>query len=78
MREFTYYPDPQTVIFCTWDTSNYDFCTENIYSFLSYHLHLAHNVKSYIKDTNRILKKIKEFGQLSEGPILRAFDVVGL
>ena len=59
--------------------SNCGFCTENISSFLDFHLQpLAQKVKSYIKDTNHFLKKIKELGQLPEGTILCTIDVVGL
>ena len=59
--------------------SNCGFNTENISSFLDFHLQpLAQKVKSYIKDTNRFLKKIKELGQLPEGTILCTIDVVGL
>ena len=35
-------------------------------------------VKSYIKDTNYFFRKIKELGQLPEGTIVCAIDVVGL
>ena len=39
------------------------FYTENISSFLDFHLQpLAQKVKSYIKDTIHFLKKIKELG----------------
>ena len=59
--------------------SNCGFCTENISSFLDFHLQpLAQKVKSYIKDTNHFLKKIKELGQLPEGTILCTIDVVSL
>ena len=59
--------------------SNCGFYTENISSFLDFHLQpLAQKVKSYIKDTNHFLKKIKELGQLPEGAILCTIDVVGL
>ena len=59
--------------------SNCGFYTENISSFLDFHLEpLAQNVKSYIKDTNHFLRKIKELGQLPEGTILFTIDVVGL
>ena len=59
--------------------SNCGFYTENISSFLDFHLQpLAQKVKSYIKDTNHFLKKIKELGQLPEGTILCTIDVVGL
>ena len=55
------------------------FYTENISSFVDFHLQsLAQKVKSYIKDTNHFLRKIKELGQLLEGTILCTVDVVGL
>ena len=42
-------------------SSNCGYCTENISSFLDYHLQpLAKKVKSYIKDTNYFLKKLQE------------------
>ena len=34
--------------------------------------------KSYIKDSNHVLRKIKELGQLPEGTSLCTIDVVGL
>ena len=41
------------------------FYTKNISSFLDFHLQpLAQKAKSYIKDTNHFLRKIKELGQL--------------
>ena len=59
--------------------SNCGFYTENMSSFLDFHLQpLAQKVKLYIKDTNHFLKKIKELGQLPEGAILCTIDVVGL
>ena len=59
--------------------SNCGFYTENISSFLDFHLQpLAQKVKSYIKDTNHFLRKIKELSQLPEGTILCNIDVVGL
>ena len=59
--------------------SNCGFYTENISSFLDFHLQpLAQKVKSYIKDTNHFLRKIKELGQLAEGTILCTIDAVGL
>ena len=51
--------------------SNCGFYTENISSFLDYHLQpLAQKVKSYIKDTNHFLNKIKKLGSLPDGAIL--------
>ena len=39
--------------------SNSGYCTENISSFLDHHLQpLAQAAKSYIKDTNKFLKKL--------------------
>ena len=59
--------------------SNCGFYTENISSFLDFHLQpLAQKVKSYIKGTNHFLRKIKELGQFPEGRILYTIDVVGL
>ena len=59
--------------------SNCGFYTKNISSLLDFHLQpLAQKVKSYIKDTNHFLKKIKELGQLPEGAILCTINVVGL
>ena len=44
---------------------NCSFYTENISLFLDYHLQpLAHKVKSYIKDTNHFLNKIKKLVSL--------------
>ena len=59
--------------------SNCGFYTENISSFLDFHLQpLAQKVKSYIKDINHFLRIIKELGQLPEGTNLCTIDVVGL
>ena len=59
--------------------SNCSFYTENISSFLDHHLQpLVQRVKSYIKDTNHFLNKIKKIGKLPEGAILCTMDVVGL
>ena len=59
--------------------SNCGYCTENISSFLDYHLQsLAKKVESYIKDTNHFLKKLKELLSLPKNAILCAIDVVGL
>ena len=59
--------------------SNCGFYTENISSFLDYHLQpLAQKVKSYIKDTNHFLNKIKMVRSLPDGAILCTMDVVGL
>ena len=59
--------------------SNCGFYTENISSFLDFHLQpLVQKLKSYIKDTNHFLRKIKELGQLPEGTILFTIGVAGL
>ena len=59
--------------------SNCGFYTDNRSSFLDYHLQpLAQKVKSYIKDTNHFLNKIKKLGSLPDGAILCTIDVVGL
>ena len=59
--------------------SNCSFYTENISSFLDYHLQpLAQKVKSYIKDTNYFLDKIKKLGSLPDQAILCTMDIVGL
>ena len=59
--------------------SNCGYYTENISAFLDYHLQpLAKTVKSYIKDTNDFLKKLKNLPILPENAILCSIDVVGL
>ena len=59
--------------------SNCGFYTENISSFLDFHLQpFAQKVQWYIKDTNHFLRKIRELDQLPEGTILCTIDVVGL
>ena len=59
--------------------SNCGYYTENISSFLDYHLQpLAKKVESYIKDTNHFLKKLQELGSLPKNAILCTIDVVGL
>ena len=59
--------------------SNCGFYTENISSFLDYHLQLlAQKVKYHIKDTNHFLNKMKKLGSLPDGAILCTVDVVGL
>ena len=58
--------------------SNCGFYTENISSFLDYHLQpLAQKVKFYIKDTNHFFNKIKKLGILPDGAILSTMDAVG-
>ena len=59
--------------------SNSGYYTENISSFLDHHLQpLAQAVKSYIKDTNEFLKKLRSLPKLPDGIILCTMDVVGL
>ena len=59
--------------------SNSGYYTENISSFLDHHLQpLAQAVKSYIKDTNEFLKKLRFLSKSPEGIILCKMDVVGL
>ena len=59
--------------------SNCDYYTENIYSLLDYHLQpLTQKPKSYIKDTNHFLRKLKSLRKLPQGAILCNIDVVGL
>ena len=59
--------------------SNCGFYSENISTYLDYHLQpLAQGGKFYIKDTNHFLNKIKKIGKLREGAILCNMDVVGL
>ena len=58
---------------------NCSFYTENISSFLDYHLQpIAQKVKSYIKDTINFLNKVKKLRSLPDGAILCTMDVVGL
>ena len=59
--------------------SNCGYYTENISSFLDYHLQpLAQKVKSYIKDTSHFLSKLKSLGKLPQGAVLCTVDVVDL
>ena len=59
--------------------SNCGYYTENISSFLDFHLQpLAREVKSYIKDTNDFLKKLRSLPNLPDDIILCTADVVGL
>ena len=59
--------------------SNSGYYTENISSFLDHHLQpLAPAVKSYIKDTNKFLKKLHSLPKLPDDIILCTMDVVGL
>ena len=59
--------------------SNTNYHTENISPFLDYHLQpLAQKVKSYVKDTNDFLRKIRDLKKVPENAILCTIDVVGL
>ena len=59
--------------------SNCGYYTENISSFLDFHLQpLAREVKSYIKDNNDFLKKLRSLPNLPDDIILCTVDVVGL
>ena len=59
--------------------SNSGYYTENISSFLDHHLQpLAQAIKSYIRDTEEILKKHRSLPKLSDSIILCTMDVVGL
>ena len=59
--------------------SNSGYYTENISSFLDHHLQpLAQAVKSYIKDTNEFLKKLRSLPKLPDDIISCTMDVVGL
>ena len=58
--------------------SNCGYYTENI-SFLDFHLQsLARKVKSYIKDTNDFLCKLRHLSKLPANAIMCTIDVVGL
>ena len=59
--------------------SNCGYYTESISSLLDFHLQpLAREVKSYIKDTNDFLKKLRSLPNLPDDIILCTVDVVGL
>ena len=59
--------------------SNCGYVTERISAFLDFHLQpLAKQVKSYIKDTNDFLCKLKDLPPLPDDAILCTIDVVGL
>ena len=59
--------------------SNSSYYTENISSFVEFHLKpLAQKVQSYIKDTNDFLKKLSNLPVLPDNVILCTIDVVGL
>ena len=59
--------------------SNCGYYTENISSFLDFHLQpIAKKVKSYIKDPNDFLKKLRSLTNLPGNSLLCTMDVVGL
>ena len=59
--------------------SNCGYYTENISSFLDFHLQpVSKKVKSYIKDTNDFLKKLRSLTNLPDNALLCTMDVVGL
>ena len=59
--------------------SNCGYHTENISSYLDFHLQpLSKKVDSYIKDTNDFLKKIRDLPDMPEDVILCTIDVTGL
>ena len=59
--------------------SNSGYYTETISSFLDHHLQpLDQAVKSYIKETNEFLKKLRSLPKLPDDIILCTMDVVGL
>ena len=59
--------------------SNCGYYTENILSFLDYHLQPpAKKFESYIIDITHLLKKLKELGSLQKNAILCTVDVIGL
>ena len=59
--------------------SNCGLYTENISAFLDHHLKpIAMQVKSYIKDTNDFLKKLRILPDLPQDSIICTIDVVGL
>ena len=59
--------------------SNCEYYTENISLFLDFHLQpIAKKVKSYIKDTNDFLKKLRSLTNLPGNSLLCTMDVVGL
>ena len=59
--------------------SHVGFHTERISSFIDYHLQpLAQSVKSYVKDTNDFLCKLKGIRKLPNDSIMVTIDVVGL
>ena len=60
------------------ETSTIGYYTKNISSFLDHYLQLlAQAVKSYIKGTNKFLKKLPSLPKLPDGIILCSMDVEG-
>ena len=59
--------------------SNCGYYTENITAFLDFHLQpLSQAVKSYIKDTNDFLNKLRSVPKLPDNISLCTVDIVGL
>ena len=59
--------------------SNCGYYTENISAFIDHHnKSFSKCVKSYIKDTNNFLQKLRELPKLPNDTILCTIDVVGL
>ena len=59
--------------------SNCDFYTENIFVSLDHQLKpIAMQVKSYIRDTNDFLKKLRDLSDLPEESITFTIDVAGV
>ena len=59
--------------------SNCGYYTENISAFIDHHIKsFSKCVKSYIKDTNNFLQKLRELPKLPNDTILCTIDVVGL
>ena len=59
--------------------SNCGFYTENISAFLDHQLKaIAMEVKSYVKDSNNFLKKLRDLPDLPDESIICTIDVVGL
>ena len=59
--------------------SDCEYYTENISLFLDFHLQpIAKKVKSYIKDTNDLLKRFRFLTNLPDNNLLFTMDVIGL
>ena len=59
--------------------SNSGYFTENISAYVDHHLQpLSKNVKSFIKDTNDFLRKLRALPELPDDCLLCTIDVVGL